>query len=175
MSSILHLLPLIYPIITCVDPNRQRSWRRIQFGSGSTTLKQNRSRFRFRDIFEALCTRLLQSSQKLQIVWQSPPLSCNFVLLCTGFDFERVSWSKEMCCTKELLHAQAPGKSFKTTEPNLYFKKIAPFWRLKGPRIHKCFHRRELFHDPNQGRGVSSSCYLRSACRDLRVTGVVFA
>ena len=28
---------------------------------------------------------------------------------------------------KELLHAQAPGKSFKTTEPNLYFKKIAPF------------------------------------------------
>ena len=28
----------IYPILTCVDPNPQSSWIRIQFGSGSTTL-----------------------------------------------------------------------------------------------------------------------------------------
>ena len=44
-SLILHLLPLMYLIYTCVDPDRiqntdsdpQSSWIRIQFGSGSTT------------------------------------------------------------------------------------------------------------------------------------------
>ena len=39
MSSILHLLPLIYPFLTCEDPDPRRSWIRIQFVSESTTWK----------------------------------------------------------------------------------------------------------------------------------------